>query len=101
MVRKKKWSASAKFEIALLAIKGETTLNEICRTYTVAPSRAWKKQLLEQGAGVFIKSEKAALIHADYERKEHELYGKIGQLMVERDYLKKCFGKLHEIKDDS
>jgi transposase len=49
MSRKKQWSASAKFEIALLAIKGETTLNEVCKRYQVAPSlvHTWKKQLLE------------------------------------------------------
>ncbi len=50
MARRKKWSPSAKFEIALLAIKGETTLNEICTRYEVAPSQvhAWKKQLRQQ-----------------------------------------------------
>jgi len=44
MGQKKKWSASAKFEIALVAIKSEMTLNEICKRYQVAPSQvhAWK-----------------------------------------------------------
>lgn len=39
----KKWSSSAKFEIALLALKGETTLNELCKKYEVSPSQvhAW------------------------------------------------------------
>ncbi len=43
MSQKKKWSASKKFEIALLALKGETTLNEICKRYEVAASQvhAW------------------------------------------------------------
>lgn len=55
MSQKKKWSATAKFEIALLAIKGEVTLNEICKRYQVAPSlvHAWRKQLVEQGAQLF------------------------------------------------
>lgn len=62
MVKRKKWSSSEKFEIALLAVKGETTLNEICKRYSVAPCQvhAWKKQLLEQGAQLFGKSEKPA-----------------------------------------
>lgn len=38
MAQKKKWSAKAKFEIVLLAIKGEMTIAEICRQYQVAPS---------------------------------------------------------------
>ena len=50
MSKNKKWSSAAKFEIALEAIKGEITLNELCKKYDVAPSQvhAWKKQLLEQ-----------------------------------------------------
>lgn len=46
MAQKKKWSAAAKFEIALSALKGETTLNEICKRYEVAPSQVhvWKKR---------------------------------------------------------
>ncbi len=48
MAKNKKWSSSAKFEIALQAIKNETTLNEICKKYEVFPSQvdALKKQLL-------------------------------------------------------
>ena len=58
---RKKWSPATKFEIALLALKGETTLNEICARYQVAPSQvhAWKKQLLEQGAELFAKNTKS------------------------------------------
>ena len=63
MSKKKKWSVAVKFEIALLAVKGEVTLNEICKRYEVAPSQihSWKKQLLEQGAQVFSKAEKSRL----------------------------------------
>ena len=51
MAKNKKWSSAAKFEIALLAIKNDTPLNEICKKYEVSPSQvhAWKKQLLEEG----------------------------------------------------
>ncbi len=97
MARNKKWSPSAKFEIALLAIKGETTLNEICKRYEVAPSQvhAWKKQLLEQGAHLFAKNDKAAEETAiELERNQSKLYEKIGQLTVERDFLKKSWDKL-------
>jgi hypothetical protein len=38
MSKNKKWSPSQKFEIALMAIKNETTINDICKKYTVAPS---------------------------------------------------------------
>lgn len=102
---RKKWSPSAKFEIALLAIKGETTLNEICTRYQVAPSQvhAWKKQLLEQGADLFAKnSNKAAETTAlELERKQGKLYEKIGQLTVERDFLKKSWNKFQGNDDEN
>ena len=94
---RKKWSPAAKFEIALLAIKGETTLNEICRRYEVAPCQlhAWKKQLLEQGVALFAKNSKEAeTATIELERKQSKLYEKIGELTVERDFLKKSWGKL-------
>lgn len=103
MARNKKWSAAAKFEIALLAIKGETTLNEICKRYQVAPSQVhlWKKQLLEQGAQLFSKGDKIANAQADNERAQRALYEKIGQLTVERDFLKKAWGKLKGPSDEN
>ena len=97
MAKNKKWSTSDKFKIALLTLKGDHTIQEICHQYQVAPSQVhkWKKQLLEQGASVFAKnddsSEKAA---AELEHKQGELYKKIGELTVERDFLKKSWEKL-------
>lgn len=104
MTRKKKWSPSQKFEIALLALKGETTLNEICKRYEVAPSQVhtWKKQLLEQGAQLFAKNDKSTIEAADkLERDKNKLYEKIGQLTVERDFLKKAWGKFQGNNDDN
>ena len=103
MSQKKKWSAAVKFEIALLAIKGETTLNEICKRYDVSPSQlhAWKKQLLERGAQLFAKADKTTAVIADKnERVQRQLYEKIGELTVERDYLKKSWHKLHGTTDE-
>ena len=104
MSQKKKWSASAKFEIALLALKNETTLNEICKRYQVAPSlvHLWKKQLLEQGATLFVKNDKAVETAArELENKQSKLYEKIGQLIVERDFLKAVWNKFQGSNDDS
>lgn len=104
MARNKKWSAALKFEIALLAIKGEATLNEICKRYEVAPSQVqvWKKQLLDQGSQLFDKKDKKAeAASVDLERKQSKLYETIGQLTVERDFLKKSCGKLPGNGDDS
>jgi transposase len=104
MAKHKKWLPSIKFEIALLALKGETTLNDICKRYEVAPSqvKAWKKQLIEQGANLFIKSDKAAEEAANkLERDQSKLYEKIGQLTVERDFLKKAWSKFQGNNDEN
>lgn len=101
MAKNKKWSSTAKFEIALLAIKGETTINALCKKYEVSPAQvhAWKKQLIEQGSQLFNRADKTASITAEHERTQSTLYEKIGQLTVERDFLKKCWSKLHENND--
>ena len=104
MSQKKKWSASIKFEIALLAIKNETTLNDICKRYQVAPSlvHSWKKLLIEQGANLFIKNDKAAeIVTRELENKQSKLYEKIGQLTVERDFLKEVWNKFQGSSDDN
>lgn len=87
----------------LQVLKGETTLNEVCKRYEVSPSQvhAWKKQFLEQGSQVFGKTDKVATIADEAERTQRMLYEKIGQLTVERDFLKKAWSKLHGSSDES
>jgi transposase len=102
MSQKKKWSALNKFEIALLAIKNEMTINEICKRYQVAPSlvHQWKKQLLEQGSNVFATNDKLAeAVTRELEEKQSKLYEKIGELTVERDFLKKVWDKFQGSSD--
>ena len=103
MAKNKKWSAAAKFEIVLQALKGDCTINTICTRYQVAPSQlhVWKKQFLEQGQEVFTKkSDKiASKIVVEQERKQSKLYETIGQLTVERDFLKKSWEKFQENRD--
>lgn len=103
MAKNKKWSSSAKFEIALQAIKNETTLNDICKKHDVSPSQvhAWKKQLLDQGSQLFDKLNKSVKVAAEHEEERRTLYEKIGELAVERDFLKKCWSKLRESNGSS
>lgn len=107
MTKRKKWSGAMKFEIALQVLKGEETLNGICKRYNVAPSQVhvWKKELLEKGGQLFEKAEKseqkASASSASAEQKQRELYEKIGQLTIERDFLKKAWSKLHGRDDES
>ncbi len=104
MAKHKKWSPTVKFEIALLAIKGEMTINDICKRYDVAPTqvKAWKKQLLDQGEDLFTKGDKVAKeVAIKLERDQSKLYEKIGQLTMERDFLKKAWGKFQQSNEEN
>ena len=99
----KKWSPAMKLKIALAALKGDSTINEICERYQVAPSQvhAWKKMLLEEGSQLFEKQKKVKKKKTtDSQKREKQLYEKIGQLTVERDFLKKSWEKLQGDSDE-
>lgn len=105
MAKNKKWSAKTKLEIVLLASKGDMTISELCKRHQVAPAQvnAWRKQLLAQGAEVFERPNKSKKKNesSNNEVLQKELYEKIGQLTVERDFLKKALDKFHGNLDGS
>ncbi|KTD78966.1 hypothetical protein Lwal_1736, partial [Legionella waltersii] len=50
---------------------------------------------------LFNKSDKAAKKATEHEQAQRVLYEKIGELTVERDFLKKCWSKLHGNNGDN
>ena len=84
--------AKFKAQVALEAIKGSRTVNEIASYYGVHPSQVnkWKKQAVDELPEVFAsgRSRKAQ----DEEALRDRLYQQIGQLKVELDWLKKKSG---------
>ena len=90
--KRKKHGAEFKAKVALEAIKGVKTINEIASRYEVHPTQVtqWKKQAVESLSRVFSgrgeKTEKAE------EELKARLYQQIGQLQVELDWLKKKLG---------
>ena len=90
--RRKRYTAEFKAKVALEAIKGQHTVNEIGSRYGLHPNQVsqWKKQALEQMSEVFSNG------RVRKERSEEELreklYQEIGQLKVELDWLKKKSG---------
>lgn len=79
---RRKFDAAFKARVAL----------EGCARHGVHPNQiyAWKKQLLDHAAAVF----GASLARDDgRDREMAELYAKIGQLTVERDFLSRRSGK--------
>lgn len=88
MVRKN-FSASEKALVALEALKGNMTLNEITKKYGVHATQInnWKKRLKEGIIEIFSQGRQKR----DLETNEliEALYKKIGQLEVELDWVKK------------
>ncbi len=84
---RKRHSAAFKAKVALEAAKEIKTLNELASQYGVHSCQIskWKKQLLESIAGVFSTQKKSI----NYTKKFDELYRQIGEVTVERDWLKK------------
>jgi putative transposase len=91
---RKRYSAQIKAKVALEAIKGQKTTNEIAAEYGVHPSQIaqWKKQALDELPQIFSSG-----------RSEHKggeealtatLYQEIGHLKVQLDWLKKKSGQL-------
>ena len=90
MARKRKSHAAAfKAQVALAALKGDKTVNELASQHQVHPTliHAWKKQLLAGAEDFFTNGSKAAA--EDHEAIQAQLYEQIGRLKMELDWLKK------------
>jgi transposase len=91
--KRKRYSADFKAKVALEALKGELTLSQLAAKHGVHQTMiaAWRKQAVEGLAGVF--SGKAEAAEGVREGEIEKLHAKIGQLVVERDFLSKAFGR--------
>jgi transposase len=87
--KRKQHTAAFKAQVALAALKGDKTVNELASQYGVHPTliHAWKKQLLAGADQVFSNGGKAAT--ADAEAEKAELFEQIGRLKMELEWLKK------------
>ena len=81
--QRKQYSADLKAKIAVEAVKGQRTIQEIGSHYSIQPSQMtqWKKQLLEGAAEVFSNGRVHAA-EAD-EQMKAELYQQVGKLQME------------------
>ena len=86
---RKRHSGQTKTKVAIEAIKGEKTLAELSSAYGVHSTQInqWKKQALAMIPDAF--SGKRRRQTDDQQALIDELYKHIGQLTVERDWLKK------------
>jgi len=92
-VTRKRYSADFKAKVALEAIKGDLTLAELAAKHGIHQTMiaAWKRQAIEGMAATFSGKSEAA--SAASEAEMARLHAKIGQLVVERDFLAKASGR--------
>ena len=90
---RRKLSAVLKAKIALEALREQATVADLAQRYEVHPNQiyAWKKQLMEQAARAFESGSGDAAARRD--REIEKLHAKIGELIVERDFLARRSGR--------
>ena len=90
---KKRFSSQLKLKVALEAIKGDLTIQEISSRYEVSPAQIhrWKKQVQDEGASLF-ESKGHGKNH--HEEEITKLHANIGRLTVENDFLSRALGRV-------
>ena len=95
MAQHRNFGKAFKAKVAIEAIKGEKTINEIASIYEVHPNqvRQWKKQALEQLPQAMADG-RTKQVRDSKPVDEEKLHQKIGQQAVEIDFLKKKLRQL-------
>lgn len=93
MKTRRRFTAEFKAKVALEAIRGERTISDLATKHQLHPNQItqWKRQAIENLAKAF--DDKGADAQAGREAEVAKLHAKIGQLVVERDFLAKAFDR--------
>lgn len=87
MTTRRRFTSDFKATVALEALRGDKTIQEIASQRKVHPNQvsAWKRQAMDGLGAVF--SSRAERAGREHEAELHDLHAKIGELTVERDFL--------------
>jgi transposase len=90
--KRKRYSADFKARVALEALRGELTAAQLATKHGIHQTMVgeWKKQAMEGLTAVFSDRSIAAETAKSSEAEIEKLHAKIGQLLVERDFLAKA-----------
>ena len=87
MTKRRRFTADFKARVALEALRGDKTIQEIAAKYKVHPNQVstWKRQAVDGLDEVFSNGVDRA--RRDHESEIKELHAKIGELTVVNDFL--------------
>jgi transposase len=93
MRTRRRFSGEFKAKVALEAIQGRQTVAELASRYELHPTQivGWKREAIEKLANVL--DEKGLERDKSRDSEIARLHAKIGQLVVERDFLSKAFDR--------
>ena len=87
MSTRRRFTGEFKARVALEALRGDKTVQEVASKHKVHPNQVstWKRQAIEGLGKLFSTGPERE--RQDHEGEVRELHAKIGQLMMERDFL--------------
>ena len=96
MSQRRNFSAEFKAKVALEALREQSTTAEIANKYDLHQNQVttWKKEVVESMSELFVDKRKKDSHLKEAESQIDDLHKKVGQLTMERDFLKKISEKL-------
>ena len=93
MAKRRNFSPDFKAKVAVAAIRGDGTIAELASRYQVHPNivTKWKREALSGLKESFAKG--SSRTRNDHEAEIKTLQAKVGELIVERDFLAKAFDR--------
>jgi transposase-like protein len=93
---RQKSGEQSRAKVALEAVKEELTLQELAQKQQVHPNQAsaWKKQLLENSASLFVRKDKKDEEQVRLRKEKQELFRQLGEAKYEDEWLKKKYKQL-------
>ena len=90
---RKKYTPEFKVQVVIEALKEQSSLADLAKKYEVSPTMIshWKADLVKNAGAAFGKQGKS---EEEVEKKNQELYAKIGKLEVMLDFAKRASRKL-------
>jgi len=84
---RRKFSAGFKAQVVIEALKERDSLAVLSKRYEIHPNliSKWKQEFLDRSSEIF----ETQAPEVNFEAEREKLYAKIGQLEMERDWLKK------------